>query len=47
MRQGISLWYDWQTDTIRFTTKALRSKPRDWLDGGSANAMDNPARRGR
>jgi hypothetical protein len=26
----MSLWYDWRTDTVRFTTKTPKSKRGDW-----------------
>ena len=31
----MSIWYDWRTDTIRFTTKTPRSKRGHWLRCGA------------
>ncbi|MGI8740032.1 MAG: HGGxSTG domain-containing protein [Gammaproteobacteria bacterium] len=41
----MSLWYDWRTDTIRFTTKTPRPRSGDWPRcGAHCKHTDNHCR---
>ncbi|HEX2242376.1 MAG TPA: HGGxSTG domain-containing protein [Gammaproteobacteria bacterium] len=37
------LWYDWRTDTIRFTTKTPKAKRGDWPRCGAHRKRDGQA----